>query len=280
MKIFGLMLVKDEADIIAEVLNHGRQWADRIIVQDNGSTDGTWEIVQDMADDVIVAWKQDLRTYNNTLRADAFNAFRHEAEQDDWWCYKMDSDEFYVDDPREFLAAVPWPYHVVFKKSIDYVITSEDVREHTYADDFEANRSSGLYRYVKPVAHSEARFFRHRNRLDWPAGTIAPKYRGPRYPKPILVRHYQFRSPQQMQRRLDLRNAVPKDKQGKPFRHIRQTHWQELLVPRSDAIPDQGRETYDALPARIKSEKVGRGGVGNNLLRALRFALHALRILP
>jgi glycosyltransferase involved in cell wall biosynthesis len=79
MKIFGLMLVKNEADIIAEVLHHGRAWADRIIVQDNGSTDGTWEIVQDMSDDVIVAWKQDLRTYNNTLRADAFNAFRHEA---------------------------------------------------------------------------------------------------------------------------------------------------------------------------------------------------------
>jgi glycosyltransferase involved in cell wall biosynthesis len=280
VKIFGLLLVKNEADIIRPVLEHGRTWADRIIVQDNGSTDGTWEIVQQMADEVVVAWKQDLRPYDNTLRADAFNAFRHEASENDWWCYKMDSDEFYVDDPRAFLARVPWPYHVVFKKSIDYLITTEDVEEAEFEDDFTANRSKGLYRYVKPVAHSEARFFRHRARLNWPPGTVAPKHRGPRYPEAILVRHYQFRSPEQMQRRLDLRNAVPKDRQGKPFRHIRQTHWTELLVPRSEAVLDQGRKTYDELPARIKSAKRGLQALGYGIVRGIRFALHALRILP
>jgi glycosyltransferase involved in cell wall biosynthesis len=278
MKIFGLMLVKNEADIIRSVLRHGRTWADRIIVQDNGSTDGTWEIVQELADEVIVAWKQDLRTYNNTLRADAFNEFRQEAEEGDWWCYKMDSDEFYLDNPREFLATVPWPYHVVFKKSIDYAITEEDVEEAEFADDFEANRP--LYRYVKPVAHSEARFFRHRDRLHWPSGTITPNHRGPRYPEPILVRHYQYRSPQQMQRRLDLRNAVPRDKQGKPFRHIRETHWRELLVPRDTVVLDEGRKTYEALPVRIKSQKRGLSGVLQKAVAGVRFVLHAARILP
>jgi hypothetical protein len=83
-----------------------------------------------------------------------------------------------------------------------------------------------------------------------------------------------------MQRRLDLRNAVPRDRQGKPFRHIRQTHWSELLVPRSEAVLDQGRKTYDELPARIKSAKRGLQGLGYGIVRGIRFALHALRILP
>lgn len=278
MKIFGLMLVKNEADIIAEVLHHGRQWADRIIVQDNGSTDGTWEVVQDMADEVIVPWKQDLRTYNNTLRADAFNAFRHEAEQDDWWCYKMDADEFYVDDPRSFLAGVPWPYHVVMKKSLDYVITEGDVTEMQFEGDFSRDREK--IGYLKPVAHTEARFFRHRDRLQWKPGTIYPRHRGPKYYVPIRVRHYQYRSPQQMQARLDLRNAVPRDPRGKPFRHIRQTHWRELLVPRAEAVPDRGEPTYLRIPLKDKTQRTGVRRAAKRLADFCVRTLHAVRILP
>lgn len=278
MRIFALMLVKNEADIIRPVLEHGRTWADRIIVQDNGSTDGTWEIVQHMADSIIVPWKRDLRTYNNTLRADAFNAFRHEARENDWWCYKMDADEFYLDDPKSFLEQVPWPYHVVMKKSLDVVITEEDVEEHLFAGSFEHDRK--LLKYLKPTAYSEARFFRHRNRLDWPPGTIYPRHRGPKYPRPILVKHYQYRSPQQMQARLDLRNAVPKDPSGKPFRHIREQNWRELLVPRSEAVLDCGAETYRRLPVREKSSSAAPGGLIRRIGAAIRFVLHAVRILP
>jgi hypothetical protein len=268
------MLVKDEADIIQSVLEHARTWADRVIVIDNGSTDGTWDAVSSMADEQIVAWRRDLRPYSNALRGDAFNAFRDEAQKNDWWCYKMDSDEFYVDNPRQFLSEVPWPYHVVYKKSLDYVITEEDVEEQELSDSFEENRP--LIRYLKPVAYSEPRFFRHRDRLVWPEGKAAPNHRGPRYPHPIAVRHYQFRSPQQMQHRLDVRNAVPRDKHGKPFRHVRHTHWKQLLVPREEAVLDQGRETYEAIPTRVWDEPKGLV----KLKRSAERKLHALHILP
>lgn len=274
MKIFGIMLVKDESDVIRSVLEHGRTWADRIFVIDNGSTDGTWETVNSMADDCIVAWRRDLRTYSNALRADAFNAFRHEAAENDWWCYKMDSDEFYIDDPREFLGRVPWPYHVVYKKSLDYVITEEDVAQGLLSESFEENRPR--IRYLKPVAYSEPRFFRHRGRLTWPEGKAAPNHRGPRFPQPIRVRHYQFRSPTQMQHRLDVRNAVPRDRRGKPFRHIRVSDWTELLVPRSEAVLDEGDPTYDRIPTRIWDQPTGLV----KFKRRLELWLHALRILP
>lgn len=48
MKIFAIMLVKNEADIVASVLKDAEKWADKIFILDNGSTDGTWEIIQSL----------------------------------------------------------------------------------------------------------------------------------------------------------------------------------------------------------------------------------------
>ena len=100
------MLVKNEADIVKSVILDAKKWADRIFIMDNGSTDGTWEITQSLADDIVVPWKQDFRPYSNGLRADVFNEFRHEAKDGDWWCFKLDADEFYDVVVFDFLLAV------------------------------------------------------------------------------------------------------------------------------------------------------------------------------
>ena len=116
MKIFAIMLVKNEADIVECVIKDAEKWADRIFIMDNGSTDGTWEIVQSLKNDIVVPWKQDFRPYSNGLRADVFNEFRQEASDGDWWCFKLDADEFYYDNPKEFLAKIPKKYSLVAKK--------------------------------------------------------------------------------------------------------------------------------------------------------------------
>ena len=61
-KIYSLLLVKNEADIIRESLMAAIQWSDKVIVIDNGSTDGTWEIVQELAkqDPRIVAYMRSI----------------------------------------------------------------------------------------------------------------------------------------------------------------------------------------------------------------------------
>ena len=48
-KIHAICLVKDEDDIIAYTLEKALVWADYIYVYDNGSTDRTWEIVQNLS---------------------------------------------------------------------------------------------------------------------------------------------------------------------------------------------------------------------------------------
>ena len=245
MKIFALMLVKDEIDVIAAVVGDARRWADRIIVLDTGSRDGTWEWLCANADHQLVAWMQTNAPYHDSLRADMFNHFKSEATPGDWWC-KLDADEFFDDDPCAFLAAVPWPYHCVFKRSVDYVLTPQDVETLPFDQGFEAVRAR--MHHILPVCHTEFRFFRHRHALRWTRPAWAPNNKGPKYPNPITVKHYQYRSPAQIQHRLDVRNAVPRG-EGRPlFKHVTQTHWREVLCAPEDVLHDRQIATFRDLP--------------------------------
>ena len=271
MRILGITVVRNEADIIGEMLRSAMQWADRVFVLDNGSTDGTWEIVNELAGEQVVPWKQDFRPFRNTMRAEVFQAFRHEAKPGDWWCHRLDADEFYVDDPRSFLGAVPAGHHVVYKRSIEYTITAEDVEEYEFTGRFAEDRDK--IRYFAPKAHVERRFFRYRTRFSWPTHVETPRYMGVAHPEPITVRHYPRRSPQQIQERLEARRAVPKDKRGKPFRHVTEKHWTETLAPRSALRCDDGTVDLHLVPLK-------RDFLPPRHVRAWRKLLYGLRILP
>jgi hypothetical protein len=271
MRIHGIMLIKDEADVIRATITEALRWIDRIYVLDNGSTDGTWEIVRELAGTQVVPWKQDTRTYSNALRAEVFHAFREQAQEGDWWCYKMDSDEFYVDDPRSFLSGVPRHHHVVYKRSIDYVLTEEDVAELEFSGEFAEDRPK--IRYFISRAYSEPRFFRHRSRLTWPLDHKSPRHMGIPHPEPITVRHYQWRSPEQIKRRIEARKRIPRDKRGKPFRHVQQAEWQEALGRRADLTLDDGGLDLRSVPLR---RPVGERGPSYWARRLL----HGTGILP
>lgn len=236
MRIFAIMLVKNEADIVRSVILSAKEWADRIFIMDNGSTDGTWEICKSLADEKVVPWKQDFRPYSNGLRADVFNEFRHEAEDGDWWCFKLDADEFYPESPRDFLKNTPAKYHLVAKKSLDYVITSDDIENYDFTGNFEKDREH--IHYIKNSCWTEPRFFRYRKSLKWKfdEGSHYPETAGVLSPNLILVQHYQYRSPKQIQARLDLRNSLTTKKSGVCFRHVKETDWHELLHDKSDCI--------------------------------------------
>jgi glycosyltransferase involved in cell wall biosynthesis len=245
------MLVKNEADIVRAVIIDAVRWADRIFILDNGSTDGTWEIVRSLKGAQVVPWKQDFRPYTNGMRADVFNAFRHESEPGDWWCFKLDADEFYVENPRTFLQTVPARYQLVSKKSLDYFITEEDLQEYEFTGDFEKDLPK--LKYIRTDCWSEPRFFRYRKGLNWKnePENHYPPHIGVLSPDFILVKHYQYRSPKQMQARLDLRNGLSSKKRGGAFRHVKQTDWHELVKRRSELAYDDGHlETYKELPVR------------------------------
>ena len=227
-KIYSLLLVKNEADIIRESLKAAAKWSDKVIVMDNGSQDGTWEIVQELAkqEPRIVAFMQYTGGFHIGLRAKAFNAFRHEMSRNDWWCVRLDADEFFSVDPRTFLANIPRKYNAVKKISTDYILTKEDIKTHTFTGDFAIDRQH-ITHYL-PEKRKERRFMRHSPWLIW-----SEKWR---YPHPIgrtakdciAVDHYQYRSPQQMEKRFRTRQQAKKDGCGS-FLHENGTDWKDYL---------------------------------------------------
>jgi hypothetical protein len=230
VKIHALTTLKNEADVVAQALTAAAEWCDHIYVLDNGSTDGTWEIVEDLAETIpaIVPWKIDDKPFTDSLRAEIFDHFRSAAGPDDWWC-EQDADEFYVDDPRVFLRKVPKQYSVVWAATFSYYFTDRDAalfadEPERYADDVPVESKIRYY-----LNHwSEPRFFRHSDEIIWRGGGFPPwVHSEPVYPVRIWLKHFPYRSPAQIGRRLaDRSDAVA----AGHFSHEAIADWGEAIA--------------------------------------------------
>jgi glycosyltransferase involved in cell wall biosynthesis len=266
MKIHGLSLVKNEADIIGQSLAAAAAWADSIYVYDNGSDDGTWEIVRDLAGTYpqIIPYKREARPYSQSLRKDLFEIYRVHGVPGDWWCL-LDADEFFIDDPRVFLAAVPERFDEVWGASFEYYFTDVDAARYAkdpsaYADDVPVAQKCRYY----VNNWSEPRFFRDTARLEWYEGGW-PDRLGPASPERIRLKHYQYRSPQQIQKRIDTRRetlergsflhemlpdwkSVVLDPRNVDFSDSRPAHaprtWRDRVIEASLLTEDLGNESY------------------------------------
>ncbi len=258
MKIFGNCLVKNEADMIEETLRSAARWCDRIFVFDNGSTDGTWEKVQTLAQEmpeVLVPFRSDCVPFSNTLRKHAFEHFRHESNDGDWWCV-LDADEIYIDDPRSFLASVPTRHHVVWGIYFQHYFTELDadrcvVNRMNYPPHTLAEQALRYYR----CDYSELRFFRYRQGLQWLNGS-APRHLGVVHPRRIRFKHYQYRNPDQIRMRLETRQLAIRQGCENFSDYSTETDWREKIVPASSChcidAPDPFRIEEDKIPRHLE----------------------------
>jgi glycosyltransferase involved in cell wall biosynthesis len=251
MKIHGLCLVKNEVDVLQENLISALRWCDYIYVFDNGSNDGSWELVKELAKQhvQIVAYKQDDVIYSNGLRADIFNAFRSNAGSRDWWC-RLDADEFYIDDPRIFLSKIPEQFQTVWSASFAYYFTDRDLI--LYRQDparFSEIPVEQRLRYY--INHwGELRFFRHNDDIQWNPDYGFPEvtYGALAYPVRIWLKHYQYRSPEQIQGRLLTRR--PAIEAGNGFIHEAITSWAATVAAARHTRADLSRARPEFAGAR------------------------------
>jgi hypothetical protein len=261
MKIFSILCVKNEADIIEECLRRSSVWCDRIFVYDGASTDGTWEKVQAMANDRIVAARCDDKVWDDSLRAEIFEQFRHEARDGDWWC-RLDADEFYIDEPRDFLAARAPLHHSVWGLKFEYYLTDEEL----------ALMPEGR----APAGESPVDYLRHRARLHWGLKASAPTHVGLTSPGLIRFRHLPYRSPEQISRRLKQRLKSVADG------HVNAGGWDAIVDDwekmgyrnASDLYLDAGDGNYQYDPAKIADYK------GSAKKRAIQWLCHASGYWP
>ena len=251
MRIHGLCLVKNEADIIEETLGKAARWCDAIHVFDTGSTDNTWELVNILSRRLknIHPYKKELRAFRDQLRADVFNDVRHTAIRGDWWC-RLDADEVYIDNPREFLASVPVRHHAVFSASCQYYFTEKDL------ESYEADPAAFLGRSAEERLRyyecnwSEVRFCRHREKLRW-VGSSWPSHMGLAHPRRIRLKHLQYRSPAQISARLATRRQAIEDGYAVFAAYDQSTDWRDKIRASGELAYDYGSGQFNVEESRL-----------------------------
>jgi Glycosyl transferase family 2 len=226
MRIHAICLVKDEVDIIAETLGEAQRWCDHIYVYDNGSTDGTWEQVQLLSRDSngqIIIFKRSDVPFHDRLRGEVFEYYRENSTIGDWWS-RLDADEMYIDDPRAFLSGVPDEYDSVYSSSFQYYFTDKDCEIYrqnpaAYAPEVSVRQKCRYYLNN----WSELRFIRHKRNTLWDRHVDWPYKLAKAYPRRIRLKHYQYRSPDQIQKRIDGRVRIG-------FAHEKTSNWQEVIT--------------------------------------------------
>lgn len=249
-KIHCIMMVKNEADVVRHSLSEAAKWADYIYVYDNGSTDGTWEIVKSLNHPRIIPWKQTVETFREGLRAAPFEAFRHNASPGDWWL-RFDADEFYPESPRKVFEQVPRRHDFIWGTYVEYFLTHKDVAELDFTKPFEEIRPRLQY---YRVFYSEPRAFRYRSKLIWDPARPWPSHPGIVARQRILFQHYPYRSPAQIQTRLDVR----RDQRARGFEgwdHAKEASWKEKIVNHEECQCDDHSGNFNvnesALPRHL-----------------------------
>jgi glycosyltransferase involved in cell wall biosynthesis len=221
-RINAICLVKNEDDVIAQSLRFATQYCDRIYVIDNGSTDDTWTIVNDAArqNPAIVPFEQTQLPYGDWLRARVFNEIHTTLSDDHWWMI-LDADEFFAEDPRLAIdAAVRQRADVITTWQIQFYFTEQDLDAWTDGRDRREELIFNRRRYYQ-INWQEPRLFRNRStrRWDTSANIKVPDGLSRTSSYRPFNRHYQFRDPEQMKKRVALRYGHPL------FPHVQSAEW-------------------------------------------------------
>lgn len=124
MTVVAVMMVKDESDIVGTTVRHLLTQVDEVIVADNLSSDGTYEILQELPVDLTVdeevGYYQAAKTTRLAQRALA---------KGHTWVVPCDADEIWYSNHgtiSELLSEVGVGVDIVTAEMYDHVPTSED----------------------------------------------------------------------------------------------------------------------------------------------------------
>lgn len=125
MATFGVCMVRDEADVIAGTLLHMADEVDHIIVADNGSTDGTREIIAELADTLplTVLDDPDVAYYQSQKMTYLANMAGHQGAN---WIVPFDADELWLAPHRLSSALAAEPHSIVEAVLTNHYCTAVD----------------------------------------------------------------------------------------------------------------------------------------------------------
>lgn len=273
MRIFVVLTVRDEGDIIAETLQGFLEWADELFVYDNGSLDNTWEVIEDFSRKYkgrITARREEV-LFTDSLRGYVFALFRERFRNGDWICV-ADADEIYHISPRVFLTTQCEPHeNVVYMQYYNFLFTTDHLQlwlsGKVDLSDRLKSLSERFRHYMVGIHPGEPRIFRYRSSMKWLANNGTPRDAGIIAKNKIPVRHYPFRDPPQMIRRATLRKLMITNEPGKWTGSHWRLNWFDYITPSDSKGVSYWEPGTDLslvqkndhlLPARSTKEKITR----------------------
>jgi hypothetical protein len=256
MTVVAISMVKDEVDIVEETVSRMAAQVDRVLIADNGSTDGTREILGRLpgvtvTDDPEVGYFQGFKMSALAARARAEGAE---------WIVPFDADEVWLPRTNMPLRATlsTLPRHILVAEAAlyDYVATGQDPAAGGPIDRMQWRRPD-----CAPLPKVACRA---RDGLAIAQGNHSAHYHGVDHPPTVTnllqIAHFPYRSAEQVVRKI--RNGAAAyaatdlpEEQGAHWRG-----WGQILDEQGEgAIVDLFRKWHwrldPTLPVRIDGEK-------------------------
>lgn len=193
MTVAGISMVKNEADMIGQIVRHMVQQVDFVIVADNMSTDVTRAILDDLArflpvtvvDDNEVAYMQSEKMTRLARMA---------AERGADWVVPFDGDEWWYSPfgrIGDILANVPAQYLTASATLYDHVVTGSDPAGDNPLDTIGwRRRDPGGLPKVACRTRPDLIIEQGNHGATYDGGTTD-------WPDQLIVRHFPYRSPAQ-----------------------------------------------------------------------------------
>ena len=124
MSVYGIAMVKDEADVIEQTVRHMKAQCDEVVVADNMSTDGTYEILRDLG--VTVIRDPEKAYYQSRKMSDLAQRCREAGAT---WVVPFDADEIHMSSQgtiRDVLGTLPADVLISEAPLFDHVATGKD----------------------------------------------------------------------------------------------------------------------------------------------------------
>jgi glycosyltransferase involved in cell wall biosynthesis len=247
MRFHALLPVRDEADIIAQCLQHLLTWVDAVYVFDTGSADETWEIVQAIAREdkrIVLLGKEPVYFSETRLRGWMFHQARRHMEDGDWFL-RVDADEFHHIPPPLFVRTRMRKHETIaYHQYYDFRLTASEVSAWEKGEETFADRQRPIEerrRWYTVGTYTEPRLCRYRETMQWPPTVSFPFNAGFVARARLPIRHYPHRDPVQLERRCRLRAIMMADKENRAnwsrpeLHHWSEREWRKFVVP--DNLP-------------------------------------------
>ena len=210
MKLNAICVMKNEVDIVGDTLKHALQFCDNIYLLDNGSDDGTWELICGMAKNQsrLHIIGQTHEVFKNQLRNRIYNLLHHQFSDDDWW-YILDADELLHTNPKNLLqTATAKGYSSMDVWQAQFYYTDQDLKDRALED---LQLPIPERRFYYQINWRELRFFKNSQQKNWSeaeSGRV-PSWCNRHYYRAPVCRHYAERTPEQIEKRRKIRINNP-----------------------------------------------------------------------